>query len=83
MSSTSAPKPRAAAATSSLSVATTTAVEERPRPVTRRHTHSSSGRPASGWSGLRGSRVEPSRAGMTPSAAVEAIGGAGGRGARA
>jgi hypothetical protein len=33
---------------------------------TRRHTHSSSGLPASGCSGLRGSRSDPSRAGITP-----------------
>ena len=32
---------------------------------TRRHVRTTRGRPSRGWSGLRGRRVEPIRAGMT------------------
>ena len=53
------------AATSSESVATTTG-SIRPLPSAARHTHSTIGRPAISRKTLRLSRVDSSRAGITP-----------------
>src|SRR6266568_679227 len=63
--STGMPRSLQTAATSSESVATTTGSIS-PLPLAARHTHSTIGRPAISRNTLRLSRVEPSRAGITP-----------------
>jgi hypothetical protein len=62
---TGIPRARQTAATSSESVATTTG-SINPASAAARHTHSTMGRPAISRKTLRLSRVELSRAGITP-----------------